>query len=92
MLEDSEAIEELRGHVGEGCRIGGSMSVNRVAGNFHFSMHDADYHTLVRVFRDRESLNMSHHIHAVSFGDAYAGLVQPLDGVRQEIPLAAGPG
>ena len=53
--------------------------VNRVAGNFHFSLTHADHHTLLKVFHDREHLNVSHVIHSISFGDPYPGMVNPLD-------------
>ena len=31
------------------------------------------------VFRQRESINVSHVIHSVSFGEPYRGMVNPLD-------------
>jgi len=90
VFEDKEAIAELRKHVGEGCRLEGTVTVNRVAGNFHFAMSEADHHTLMSVFRDRESLNVSHHIHSIAFGDSYPGLVNPLDGVAKDLSTGSG--
>ena len=34
IFEDTEAIAELRTHLGEGCHIEGSITVQKVAGNF----------------------------------------------------------
>ena len=68
IFEDKEAIDELQRHVGEGCHIEGHLMVNRVAGRFHFSLTHADHHTLLKVFQTRESLNVSHVIHTLSFG------------------------
>jgi len=79
VFEDKEAIAELRKHVGEGCHLEGFMQVNKVAGNFHFALQKADHHVLMTVFRQRESINVSHVIHSVSFGEPYRGMVNPLD-------------
>mmetsp|Transcript_50112 Transcript_50112/g.108593 ORF Transcript_50112/g.108593 Transcript_50112/m.108593 type:complete len:379 (+) Transcript_50112:252-1388(+) len=90
VFEDKEAIEELRRHVGEGCRIAGFVTVNRVAGNFHFALNQADQHTLMTVFKDRDALNVSHHIHSVSFGEPYPGMVNPLDRTRKDLVKTSG--
>ena len=79
VFEDKEAVEELRKHVGEGCHLEGFMQVNKVAGNFHFALQKADHHVLMTVFGKREAINVSHHIHSVSFGEPYRGMVNPLD-------------
>ena len=39
----------MRAHIGEGCRLEGSLLVNKVAGNFHFSLTKADHHVLMSV-------------------------------------------
>lgn len=79
VFEDKEAIADLRRHVGEGCHLDGFMLVNKVAGNFHFALQKADHHVLMTVFRKRESLNMSHIVHSISFGEPYPNMVNPLD-------------
>ena len=75
----AQAIAELRAHIGEGCHVEGSVLVNKVAGNFHFSLTKADHHVLMSVYKGRESLNVSHVIHSVSFGEPYPGMINPLD-------------
>ena len=65
--------------VKEGCNLFGFLEVNKVAGNFHFALQKADHHVLMTVFGKREAINVSHHIHSVSFGEPYRGMVNPLD-------------
>lgn len=79
VFEDKEAVAEMRAHIGEGCHIEGSLLVNKVAGNFHFAMAKADHYVLMNVYGNRESLNVSHVIHGVSFGEPYPDMVNPLD-------------
>ena len=38
-VDERAAVELLKAQLGEGCNIAGTLSVNKVAGNFHFSMH-----------------------------------------------------
>jgi len=63
VFDDKEAVAELRQHIGEGCHLEGSMIVNKVAGNFHFSLSKADLHVLMSVYGKRDSINVSHVIH-----------------------------
>ena len=63
VFDDKEAVAELRQHIGEGCHMEGSMIVNKVAGNFHFSLSKADLHVLMSVYGKRDSINVSHVIH-----------------------------
>lgn len=57
---------------GEGCNLSGSMTVNRVAGNFHIAMGEGierdgrHIHTFVP--DDTPNFNASHIIHELSFG------------------------
>ena len=51
----------------------------QVAGNFHFSLTKADHHVLMSVYGQRDSINVSHVIHGVSFGEPYPDMVNPLD-------------
>ena len=79
VFDDKEAIAELRRHIGEGCHVEGSLQVNKVAGNFHFSLTEADHHVLMTVYGKRDQLNVSHVIHSISFGEPYPDMVNPLD-------------
>ena len=63
VFDDKEAVAELRQHIGEGCHLEGSLLVNKVAGNFHFSLAKADLHVLMSVYGKRDQLNVSHIIH-----------------------------
>jgi hypothetical protein len=46
------------------------MVVNRVAGHFHFALTHEEHATLMAVYKERDALNVSHTIHALSFGEA----------------------
>ena len=79
-------LEAIDAQSGEGCRMFGHFTVNKVAGNFHFapgksfqqgSMHVHD----LLAFGPDALFNMSHTIHKLSFGADYPGLENPLDGV-----------
>eukprot|EP00244_Chara_vulgaris_P006329 TRINITY_DN2405_c0_g1_i1.p1 TRINITY_DN2405_c0_g1~~TRINITY_DN2405_c0_g1_i1.p1 ORF type:complete len:349 (+),score=58.76 TRINITY_DN2405_c0_g1_i1:109-1155(+) len=77
-----ESIGEIRRALDahEGCRLHGYLDVQRVAGNFHVSVHGMSYFVLSKVFDDVGMINVSHHIHKVSFGPEFPGIVNPLDG------------
>jgi len=90
VFEDKEAIAELRTHIGEGCHLEGSITVNKVAGNFHFALSKADHHVLMTVFGQKESINVSHVIHSISFGDVYPSMVNPLDATPKILPNSTG--
>lgn len=67
----------------EGCNLAGYVTVNRVAGNFHIapgrsSQIGSYVHTHNVDFLAR-NINVTHTIHRLSFGDAYPGVVNPLD-------------
>lgn len=74
---------------GEGCRVWGSMKVNKVAGNFHIAHGES----LVRDGRHihhfnpatAPKFNVSHTIHSLSFGDPYPAMVNPMDGWQRII-------
>lgn len=53
---------------GEGCNIHGHLIVKRVPGNFHVSAH-AHADLLQKFFGPNAQLDVSHHIHDLSFGD-----------------------
>ena len=65
---------------GEGCNLHGHLVVQRVAGNFHVSVHGHSYSTLQRVFAAVNEVNVSHVIHQLGFGQTYPGLINPLEG------------
>ena len=83
MLEQRDA--------GEGCNVAGSMTVNKVAGNFHIApgrsqqvgsfMHVHDFQHIAL------NVNVTHTIHQLAFGRPYPGVVNPLDG-HTEVDLA----
>jgi hypothetical protein len=79
--ETSKGNVELERH--EGCKVLGLLSVNKVAGNFHFApghgfqsshthMHDMN---ALRA----GAFNSSHTISRLSFGKTFPGVVNPLD-------------
>ncbi|RPB22732.1 DUF1692-domain-containing protein [Terfezia boudieri ATCC MYA-4762] len=64
----------------EGCRIFGSMEVNKVQGDFHITAKghgykDAGNHV------DHNAFNFSHYVNELSFGEFYPKLINPMDGV-----------
>ena len=63
---------------GEGCRITGSITVNKVAGNIHISqgtsvIQDGRH---IHQFNPAEApnFNISHTIHGLSFGESFPGM------------------
>ncbi|KAE9596448.1 hypothetical protein Lal_00048656 [Lupinus albus] len=64
---------------GEGCRVYGVLNVQRVAGNFHISVHGLNIHVAQMIFGGSNNVNVSHVIHDLSFGPKYPGLHNPLD-------------
>lgn len=79
---NSESVLKIKRELNakEGCNIAGYLEVERVAGNFHVSVHSQSFHVLEQVFQgDATRLNMSHVIHTLSFGPRYPGLDNPLD-------------
>ncbi|XP_051126626.1 uncharacterized protein LOC127248367 [Andrographis paniculata] len=64
---------------GEGCRVYGVLDVQRVAGNFHISVHGLNIFVAQRIFDGSSHVNVSHVIHELSFGPKYPGIHNPLD-------------
>lgn len=60
---------------GEGCRLTGSMKVNKVAGNFHMTIGEslvrdgAHIHQFIPT--EAPKFNVSHTIHSLSFGEQH---------------------
>jgi len=81
----------------EGCRITGSMNVNKVAGNFHIAHGES----IVRDGRhihqfnpeDAPKYNCSHTIHSISFGETYPNMPKnPLDTIKKVVSKDVGTG
>ncbi|XP_058071618.1 uncharacterized protein LOC131220789 [Magnolia sinica] len=64
---------------GEGCRVYGVLDVQRVAGNFHISVHGLNIYVAQQIFEGSIHVNVSHVIHDLSFGPKYPGIHNPLD-------------
>ncbi|KAH7433939.1 hypothetical protein KP509_07G093800 [Ceratopteris richardii] len=76
-----EVKEALRNH--EGCRVFGVLDVERVAGNFHVSIHGLSIIVAQQIFESMKQVNVSHIIHDLSFGPKYPGIHNPLDGTER---------
>ncbi|WOL08952.1 endoplasmic reticulum-Golgi intermediate compartment protein 3 [Canna indica] len=68
---------------GEGCRVYGVLDVQRVAGNFHVSVHGLNIFLAHQIFGGAKHVNVSHVIHDLSFGPKYPGIHNPLDGTTR---------
>ncbi|KAK1277089.1 Protein disulfide-isomerase 5-4 [Acorus gramineus] len=75
---------------GEGCRVYGVLDVQRVAGNFHISVHGLNILVAERIFEGSSHVNVSHVIHDLSFGPKYPGIHNPLDGTSRILQGASG--
>jgi len=71
-------------HAPNACRIHGSLSVNKVAGNFHItagkSLSLPSGHVHLSAFMTYRDYNFTHRIHRFSFGEPSPGIIHPLDG------------
>ncbi|PON36242.1 Endoplasmic reticulum vesicle transporter, C-terminal [Parasponia andersonii] len=67
----------------EGCRVYGVLDVQRVAGNFHISVHGLNIFVAQMIFEGSKHVNVSHIIHDLSFGPKYPGIHNPLDGTER---------
>ncbi|KAK1393408.1 Endoplasmic reticulum vesicle transporter, C-terminal [Heracleum sosnowskyi] len=75
---------------GEGCRVYGTLDVQRVAGNFHISVHGLNIFVAQMIFEGANHVNVSHVIHDLSFGPNYPGIHNPLDGTSRILRGASG--
>jgi hypothetical protein len=71
----------------DACRVHGSMTLNKVAGNFHIAAGKSvplmrGHAHLTTLFDDNES-NFTHRIDKFSFGDPHGSIIQPLEGDEQ---------
>ncbi|XP_059158258.1 endoplasmic reticulum-Golgi intermediate compartment protein 3-like [Physella acuta] len=97
-LQDPDSIEQckregwsekLEAQKNEGCKLFGYLEVNKVAGNFHIAPGKSFQQKHVHV-HDMQSLsgakfNVTHRINHLSFGIDYPGIINPLDGLYQEV-------
>ncbi|KAL9143951.1 hypothetical protein ABFS82_14G267700 [Erythranthe guttata] len=75
---------------GEGCRVYGVLDVQRVAGNFHISVHGLNIFVAQMIFEGSSHVNVSHIIHDLSFGPKYPGIHNPLDETSRILRGASG--
>ncbi|KAG8369170.1 hypothetical protein BUALT_Bualt15G0123400 [Buddleja alternifolia] len=75
---------------GEGCRVYGVLDVQRVAGNFHMSVHGLNIFVAQMIFEGSSHVNVSHIIHDLSFGPKYPGIHNPLDDTSRILRGASG--
>ncbi|KAF3321642.1 endoplasmic reticulum-Golgi intermediate compartment protein 3 [Carex littledalei] len=75
---------------GEGCRVYGVLDVQRVAGNFHISVHGLNIFVAQQIFEGSNHVNVSHMIHDLSFGPKYPGIHNPLDDTSRILREASG--
>ncbi|XP_019162314.1 PREDICTED: endoplasmic reticulum-Golgi intermediate compartment protein 3 [Ipomoea nil] len=75
---------------GEGCRVYGTLDVQRVAGNFHISVHGLNIFVAQMIFQGSSHVNVSHIIHDLSFGPKYPGIHNPLDGTERILHAGSG--
>ncbi|KAH7661109.1 COPII vesicle protein [Dioscorea alata] len=75
---------------GEGCRVYGVLDVQRVAGNFHISVHGLNIFVAQQIFGGAAHVNVSHMIHDLSFGPKYPGIHNPLDGTTRILHETSG--
>ncbi|XP_009408557.3 uncharacterized protein LOC103990964 [Musa acuminata AAA Group] len=75
---------------GEGCRVYGVLDVQRVAGNFHISIHGLNIFVAQQIFGGAKLVNVSHVIHDLSFGPSYPGIHNPLDGTTRMLHDTSG--
>ncbi|XP_073134451.1 uncharacterized protein [Henckelia pumila] len=91
--DDAEKLIKKVKHaisVGEGCRVYGVLDVQRVAGNFHISVHGLNIFVAQMIFEGSSHVNVSHMIHDLSFGPKYPGIHNPLDDTVRILHAASG--
>jgi len=75
---------QIPGRPHDACRIHGSLTLNKVAGNFHITAGKVlpimGAHAHMTGFMEPSDYNFTHRIEKFSFGDAVAGIIQPLEG------------
>jgi len=68
----------------DACRVHGSLTLNKLAGNFHITAGKVlpimGAHAHMTGFMEKKDYNFSHRIEKFSYGDSHAGVIQPLEG------------
>lgn len=68
----------------DACRIHGTLTLNKVAGNFHVTAGKVlpipGAHAHLASFLGDHEYNFTHRIEKFTFGDSVAGIIQPLEG------------
>ena len=68
----------------DACRVYGSLSLNKVSGNFHITAGKSiplmRGHAHLSGFMNERDYNFSHRIDRFSFGSGHVGMVHPLEG------------
>jgi len=68
----------------DACRVHGTLTLNKVAGNFHVTAGKVlpimGAHAHMTGFMEKGDYNFSHRIERLSFGEDHAGIIQPLEG------------
>ena len=84
LFEDLPERQENPNIPYDACRIHGSLTLNKVAGNFHVTVGKVlpivGAHAHMIGFMERSDYNFSHRIEKFSFGEEHAGIIHPLEG------------
>ena len=68
----------------DACRVYGSLTLNKVSGNFHVSPGKSvplvRGHAHLSAFNQPDDYNFTHRIDRFSFGSPHGGIIQPLEG------------
>lgn len=82
----------IKEHASEGCRMSGSLEVNKVSGNFHFAAgksFDIKGHHLHDIrFLEGMNISFDHKIHSLSFGTRHGNMKNPLDNTVMNGPAS----
>ncbi len=74
------AKRDLKGERIRGCRIHGTINLPKLSGNLHITpsghLHSGRH-------ANHDTMNLTHKIIDLSFGDSYPGLINPLNGVKK---------
>eukprot|EP01123_Difflugia_compressa_P003078 TRINITY_DN13947_c0_g1_i1.p1 TRINITY_DN13947_c0_g1~~TRINITY_DN13947_c0_g1_i1.p1 ORF type:complete len:198 (+),score=21.96 TRINITY_DN13947_c0_g1_i1:29-595(+) len=81
-------MDKLKSQKDEGCRVTGSILLNRVAGNVNIVpgkliLQNSRYVVDSEIYQLDNIFNLTHTIHHLAFGDEYPGIINPLDGVKK---------
>ncbi|XP_065161630.1 endoplasmic reticulum-Golgi intermediate compartment protein 2-like [Atheta coriaria] len=81
---DMPARSHIPNRPHDACRVHGSLTLNKVAGNFHItagkSLNLPRGHIHLSPFMSEEDYNFTHRIDRLSFGHPSPGIIHPLEG------------